>query len=160
MSIRRNLLDQRSTAAANLRALPVATQIEPIAGETPRAKLAPRIYTNVGSIAVRQNRASPSNDPERQLRETRREFERLTHACRSVGGGPARNGILRTVTYMVHGKPVRITGYWANPSDIEIAKRICNRAIQAEQNWLLAKQTWEDSRRASTPNVSASASAK
>jgi hypothetical protein len=157
MSIRKSLLDQDATRAENARVVPVAVQIAPDVRETPRPKLAVKTYSNVGSSGVRQNRLTTSNNSGQQLRETRRELDRLTQACRSAGGGSSRGGVLRTVTYMVHGKPVRITGYWANPSDIENAKRLCKRAIQAEQNWLSARQNWEDSQRASTSSASTTA---
>lgn len=160
MSIRKSLLDQASTAAANVNVLPVAIQTQPEVREAPRPRLAAKTYTNVAVIPGRTYRPLTSSNPNRQLRETRREYERMALACRSAGGGPAHGGVLRTVTYIVHGNPVRITGYWANPSDIENAKRICKWAIQAEQDWLLAKKTWEDSQPASSAIPSASPTAK
>jgi len=160
LSIRKSLLDQDATVAANLRVVPVTVQITSQVNEAPRPKPATKTYTNVASIAVRKNRLVRSNNPERQLRETRREFDRLTQACRSAGGTSSRGGVLRTVTYIVHGKPVRITGYWANPADIENAKSICKRAIQAEHDWLSAKRYWVDSQHASSATFSTSATAQ
>ncbi len=155
MSIRKSLLDQEATDAVNARVVPVAVQVQSEVRYASRP--AAKTYTNASVIRVRSNHPVTTGNPERQLRETRREYERLTQACRSAGGGPSRGGVLRTMTYKVHGKPVRVTGYWANPSDIENAKRICKRAIQAEQDWLSAKQNWQDSQRASIAGSTATA---
>ena len=157
MSIRKSLLDQESTAAANVREVQIAIQINPDIPKSSRSTLPRQTYSRVPAIPVLQN--GDGHDWERQLRTAQREYNRLTQACKSAGGGPSR-GVLRTVTYMVHGKPVRITGYWANPADIENAKRVCKRAMEAEQNWFSAKQEWEEFQRSAHTVSSLSTTAK
>jgi hypothetical protein len=81
---------------------------------------------------------------QKSVSKLEREFVRLQGACRGAGTGPNLSKILRTHTYTVNGKPVRITGYWADPANIEEAKQICARAIASEETLTQARRGYRD----------------
>lgn len=69
-----------------------------------------------------------------EIRVAERELNRLSDACRAAGASSPSMRVWTTTTYIVHGKAVTVSGYWAHPANIENAKRICNSANEAQQN--------------------------
>jgi len=79
---------------------------------------------------------------QRKLRaqKAKAEYDRLKNQCRAAGASPPGKGILRTDEYTVHGKRVKVTGYWADPKEIERAKMVCAKARVAEAEWIDAER--------------------
>ncbi len=141
MTLRKSELNLSATNAANV----TRENSEPAnISDTGKMNVAPaatekrfvKVYTNRDVRKERVSFAPP--DPEssqawkRSLTKLEREFVRLQGACRGAGTGPNLSKILRSHTYNVRGKRVHVTGYWADPANIEEAKQICEHAIHTE----------------------------
>jgi hypothetical protein len=60
------------------------------------------------------------------------EYNRLRASCRNAGGDPNSNKEFRTDTYNVEGKQVVVSGYWADPKEVERAQHICRKAMETK----------------------------
>ncbi|HEY7162335.1 MAG TPA: hypothetical protein VH815_13805 [Acidobacteriota bacterium] len=60
------------------------------------------------------------------------EYNRLRASCRNAGGDPNSNKEFRTDTYNVEGKEVVVSGYWADPKEVERAQQICRKAMETK----------------------------
>ena len=141
MTLRKSELNLEATRAANLQshqateAIAVQKNATPVETKSAGPK---KVFTNRD---VKRTRTSTFVPPNPETHETwgkaiaklERDFVKLQGACRGAGTGPNLSKIKRTETYKVNGKPVKVTGYWADPANIDEAKRICERAIETEQ---------------------------
>jgi hypothetical protein len=98
------------------------------------------IYTNA-SIKTYAKRGGQPFDPKMDVRKAEQEFNRLKEACRAAGQSSPSMRVWNSTTYVVNGKPVTVTGYWAHPDNIAKAKKICAGAIRAEQQLNELRQT-------------------
>jgi hypothetical protein len=140
MTLRKSELDLAATQVANIQPQVTAPLevTEPAAVvETPAAKPKARVYTNrdLGAQQVSFTPPDLETTPawQKSLAKLEREFLRLQAACRAAGTGPNLSKVRRSETYYVNGKKVQVTGYFADPANIEEAKQICRRAIQTEE---------------------------
>jgi hypothetical protein len=139
MRIRKNELNYAATESANIAIEKLSPPASNKADETPvSTSRQSHVYTNADLHAAGRIAFAPS-DPGSEtawrahILKLEREFARQQGACRAAGGGPNFSKVLRTHTYRVNGKSVRVTGYWADPANIENAKEICRRALQTEE---------------------------
>jgi|GEM_PF-3135258 len=150
MRLRKSELDVTATESANVFSGLRVSEPAPQAPKTAvSAKRTVPLYSNRDVQSVQSIAFTPPN-PEseqawlRSLSRLEREFVRFQKACRGAGTGPNLSKILRTHTYEVKGKPVKITAYWADPANIEDAKKICRRAIQTEDVLQEARKQFAD----------------
>ncbi|MCI0615330.1 hypothetical protein L0244_20245 [bacterium] len=64
--------------------------------------------------------------------EKNAEYNRLRASCRNAGGDPNSNKEFRTDSYNVDGKEVVVSGYWADPKEVERAQQICRKAMETK----------------------------
>ena len=151
MTLRKSELNLPATTAANLQqSKPVAAPAtEPQAEPTRPARSAQRkVFTNRdvrGSRTVHFSPPAPESKQawQKAVAKLEREFIRLQGACRGAGTGPGLSKVLRSQTYTVNGKQVRVTGYFADPANIEEAKQICARAIATEEELQNAREGFQ-----------------
>jgi hypothetical protein len=148
MTLRKNEIDFAATAAANKPSAKVAAGIEAPVEQESKRKSPQKIYTNrdlrAGVATFTPPQPETDRTWEKSLAKLEREFVRLQGACRGAGTGPNLSKVMRSHTYRVNGKQVRVTGYWADPANIEEAKQICNRAIDAEEILQQARRAFQD----------------
>jgi len=140
MRIRKTELNLPATQAANVvTEVPVVEPVvQPQTETTQPARRPARVYSNV-DVGGASHLASAPADPHSEtawrthISKLERDFARLQAQCRGAGTGPDLSKVRRTDSYRVNGKTVHITGYWADPANIESAKKICRRAIQTEK---------------------------
>ncbi len=151
MSLKRSSIDPVATAVANPVVIAGPDPLpEPVPAETANTGFRPvqKTYTN-RDVVVSETVFRPP-DPEtesawiRSISKLQRDLSRLQWACRATGTGPNLSKILRTHSYNVRGKIVKVTGYWADPANIEEAKRICNRAINTRNALGQAREGYRD----------------
>jgi hypothetical protein len=142
MTLRKSELNLAATRVSNvIRSEAVA---ESPAGEErrsvevkPQTRRSVKVYTNRDARShdapLRMPQPETNEAWQSSVAKMEREFTRLQGACRGAGTGPNLSRVWRSHTYNVEGKQVRVTGYWADPANIEEAKQICARAIQAEE---------------------------
>jgi hypothetical protein len=73
-----------------------------------------------------------SKELEKWIDEKNIEYNRLRASCRNAGGDPNSNKEFRTDTYNVDGKEVVVSGYWADPKEVERAQQICRKAMETK----------------------------
>jgi hypothetical protein len=140
MTLRKSELNLQATLAANQKteteqefqnAMPASL---PAPAEIKRTS---KVYTNrdlrANAPTFSLPEASTNQEWQNSIARLERDFMRLQGACRAAGTGPNLSKILRSHTYTVQGKKVKVTGYWADPATIEEAILICARAIQSEE---------------------------
>jgi hypothetical protein len=86
-----------------------------------------KVFTNRDLKVQKSARSLPTGS----ISKLERDLARLAGACRAAGGGSRK--VLRTHTYRVKGRAVTVTGYWADPGNLEEAKEICRNAIETEE---------------------------
>ena len=152
MTLRKSELNLSATTLANQQAAlpPPSSEQETLADVTkpePEKRRA-KLYTNRDVKFATAPFVAPQPETNqawlKSLAKLEREFVRLQGACRGAGTGPNLSKVLRSHTYTVNGKPVRITGYWADPANIEQAKQICARAIAGEETLHQARRSYRD----------------
>ena len=151
MTLRKSELNLPATLAANIQpdfTAPIETPRPVAVVESLATKPVIKVYTN-RDLGVRQVSFTPpeiETGPswKKSLAKLEREFLRLQSACRNAGTGPNLSKVLRSETYSVNGKKMHITGYFADPANIEEAKQICRRAIQTEETLHQARQSFQD----------------
>jgi hypothetical protein len=148
MRLRKSELNLTAMESVNSPVQPLADPALPTEPEVQQvAKRPVRVYTNRDVRSTRHAAFVPPN-PEseaawlKSLSILEKDFVRLQGACRSAGAGPSK--ILRTHTYEVKGKKVKVTAYWADPANIEDAKQICNKAIQTEDALEQARKQFQE----------------
>ena len=152
MTLRKSELNLSATTSANERAARMVLQAEEkpevVTAKPEEEKRRARLYTNRDVQVEAAPFVAPQPETnqawQKSLAKLEREFARLQGACRGAGTGPNLSKILRSHTYTVNGKPVRITGYWADPANIEHAKQICARAIATEETLHQARRSYRD----------------
>lgn len=65
------------------------------------------------------------------IREKEKEFNKLKAQCRAAGADDSKKEY-KTDTYIVNGSPVSVSGYWADPKEVQKAKQICRNAMETE----------------------------
>jgi hypothetical protein len=151
MRLRKSELNLTAMESVNIPVEPLAEPAlvtdEDKAGKMPAVQRPVRVYTNRDVRSTRHASFVPPN-PEseaawlKSLSILEKDFVRLQSACRGAGAGSSK--ILRTHTYEVKGKKVKVTAYWADPANIEDAKQICNKAIQTEDALEQARKQFEE----------------
>ena len=141
MRIRKSELNVAATQAANvITETPVPEP--PIdaaqSADVPPARHSARVYSNVDVQGANPVASAPADRNSEKawrahINKLEREFSRLQGECRAAGTGPNFSKVRRTETYRINGRSVRVTGYWADPVNIEAAKNICRRALQTEK---------------------------
>jgi len=152
MTLRKSELNLSATTLANQRALPTAlpAEVKPENANQKMDTVKPpaRLYTNrdvrMESVSFVAPQPETNQAWQKSLVKLERELTRLQGACRGAGTGPNLSKILRSETYTVNGKQVRVTGYWADPANIEQAKQICARAIASEEALNQARRSYRD----------------
>jgi hypothetical protein len=155
MSLNKNSLDQAAMHAVNVeeqRKQNTLEQVERAVAGAGNESLATntqndadrkkeKIHVITNSEVHREVRRVASLE-QRKLRaqKAKAEYVRLKNQCRAAGASPPGKGILRTDEYTVHGKRVKVTGYWADPKEIERAKMVCAKARVAEAEWIDAER--------------------
>jgi hypothetical protein len=147
MRLRKSELNMPATAAANATPVIVNPIQETAAVNvlSPKPVATKRVFTNRDVRGGANSSFSPPVPETKQAWEkmiTRLEVEfvRLQGACRGAGTGPNLTRIRRSHTYNVQGKQVHVTGYWADPANINQAKQICGRAIETEETLAKARR--------------------
>jgi hypothetical protein len=127
MTLKKDSLDWRAMQLANQTAESAITNtvVEPSA----KPSVTPHVVLTNRDVAA----TKPRHSAKEEIRNAERELERLANACRSAGASSPSMRVWRTTTYIVHGKRVTVSGYWAHPANIENAKRICSSANQAQE---------------------------
>jgi hypothetical protein len=152
MTLRKSELNLPAMASLTRQTTVVDPQREEAPQQSPEPKQerkrSAKVYTNRDVRIQADPFVVPQPETDQSWRKSlsklEREFARLQGACRSAGTGPNLSKILRSHTYTVNGKPVRITGYWADPANIEEAKQICARAIASEETLGRARRGYRD----------------
>jgi hypothetical protein len=151
MTLRKNELNLAATRAANIQTAPIApmeASSPTVIAESPAPKPVVKVYTNrdlrfqKASFTPPEVETDPSS--KKSLAKLEREFLRLQAACRNAGTGRNISKVLRSETYSVNGKKLKVTGYFADPANIEEAKQICARAIQTEETLQQARRDFQD----------------
>ena len=88
----------------------------------------------------------PKSGPELQdwIARTEQELQRQASRCRAAGGSPSAKHSYREDTYIVQGKPVVVSGYWADPEEVESSRRICAEAMSTEKALELARKDLDE----------------
>lgn len=88
----------------------------------------------------------PKTSPElvSWIAQNDRDFHRLASQCRAAGANPSAKHSYRQDTYIVEGKEVVVSGYWADPEEIQSARQICSEAMALEKALALAKKDLRD----------------
>ena len=73
-----------------------------------------------------------SKELQKWIDEKNAEYNRLRASCRNAGGDPNSNKEFRTDSYNVDGKEVVVSGYWADPKEVERAQQICRKAMETK----------------------------
>ena len=127
MTLNKDALDWKAMQLANQPRESVMTT--PVVEPASKPAVPPRIVLTNRDVAA----TKPRRSAKEEIRNAERELERLANACRSAGASSPSMRVWKTTTYIVHGKTVTVSGYWAHPANIENAKRICSSANQAQQ---------------------------
>lgn len=150
MTLRKSELNLTATLAANIQPVPTAIVKAPApvpVAQAPDPKPV-KVYTNrdLGLKQVSFTTPEIETDPawRKSLAKLEREFLRLQAACRNAGTGPNLSKVLRSETYSVNGKKLKVTGYFADPANIAEAKQICARAIQTEETLQQARRDFQE----------------
>jgi hypothetical protein len=150
MTLRKSELNLAATLAANIQTAPTAPADAAPLGvqESSPPKSVIKIYTNRDLRLQKVSFTPPEfeTDPswKKSLAKLEREFLRLQAACRNAGTGRNISKVLRSETYSVNGKKLKVTGYFADPANIEEAKQICARAIQTQETLQQARRDFQD----------------
>jgi hypothetical protein len=149
MRLRKSELNLAAMKSVNVPVEPLAEPTLPAQSEPKAVEKRPvRVYTNRDVKSARHHSTFVPPDPEseeawlKSLSRLEKDFVRLQGACRGAGAGTSK--ILRTSTYDVKGKKVKVTAYWADPANIEDAKQICNKAIQTEDALEKARKRFQE----------------
>lgn len=78
------------------------------------------------------------------IARTEKDLHRLAAQCRAAGANPSAKLSYRQDTYIVEGKTVVVSGYWADPEEVESARRICTQAILTEKALGLARKDLDE----------------
>ena len=154
MSLNRNSLNFDATAAAN----PVV--VEPQESETTEQEEAGSFQAEparASSVQINREIHSEKYWKDR-LQKAKKDYSRLQQDCRIAGGSRTGNETLQTRKYLVNGKTVRVTGYWADPENIRSANAVCKKALKAQAEIIEAANELESIRQkneASTVSTSA-----
>lgn len=150
MTLRKSELNLPATLAGNVQpavTIPVEAPLAVAVAESPAPKPVTKVYTNRDIRVQKVAFTPPENETDpswrKSLAKLEREFLRLQAACRNAGTGPNLSKVLRTETYYVNGKKLKVTGHFADPGNIEEAKQICSRAIQTEETLQQARQDFQ-----------------
>jgi hypothetical protein len=148
MTLKRNALNSEATLAAN----PVI--VEPPVVETPAPEpvVVPTRPRPPISISFEPESHSETYWRDR-LTRAKRDYARLQQDCRKAGGSRTGNEILQTRTYVVNGKTVKVTGYWADPENIKSANAVCKEAIEAHFDLMEARNELESTRTENEPSA-------
>jgi hypothetical protein len=152
MTLRKSELNLSATTLANQHAAPPSLseqeKLEDVITKPEPEKRRAKLYTNRDVKFSTPPFLAPQPETnqawQKSIAKLEREFVRLQGACRGAGTGANLSKVLRSHTYTVNGKPVRITGYWADPANIEEAKQICARAIAGEETLNQARRSYRD----------------
>jgi hypothetical protein len=129
MVLKKDSLDWKAMQVANQARISENTTTNTVVDTATTPSVSPHaVLTNRDVVATRPRRSSKD-----EIRNAERELARLANECRSAGASSDSMRVWRTTTYIVHGKKVTVSGYWAHPKNIENAKRICSSANQAQQ---------------------------
>ena len=86
------------------------------------------LITSITSISLPDS----SKALQKWIDDKNAEYNRLRASCRNAGGDPNSNKEFRTDTYNVEGKEVVVSGYWADPKEVERAQQICRKAMETK----------------------------
>lgn len=86
------------------------------------------LITSITSISLPDS----SKALQKWIDDKNAEYNRLRASCRNAGGDPNSNKEFRTDTYNVEGKEVVVSGYWADPKEVERAQKICRKAMETK----------------------------
>jgi hypothetical protein len=86
------------------------------------------LITSISSISLPDS----SKALQKWIDDKNAEYNRLRASCRTAGGDPNSNKEFRTDTYKVEGKEVVVSGYWADPKEVERAQQICRKAMETK----------------------------
>src|SRR3972149_6097627 len=79
-----------------------------------------------------------------RMQRTQRDYKRLQQECRNAGARRTGKERLETHVYLVNGKRIAVTGYWADPENIASAKETCRKALEAQAEFIQAKKSLEE----------------
>jgi hypothetical protein len=86
------------------------------------------LITSINAISLPDS----SKELQKWIDQKNVEYNRLRATCRNAGGDPNSNKEFRTDTYNVDGKEVVVSGYWADPKEVEHAQQICRKAMETK----------------------------
>jgi hypothetical protein len=86
------------------------------------------LITSINALSLPDS----SKELQKWIDDKNAEYNRLRASCRNAGGDPNSNKEFRTDTYNVDGKDVVVSGYWADPKEVEHAQQICRKAMETK----------------------------
>jgi hypothetical protein len=98
------------------------------------------VIRNTRPRAVMPSWPKTSPELDNWIADSEHQLLRLAARCRSAGANPSAKHAFHQETYMVDGKAVVVSGYWADPQEIQSAREICTEAMLLEKALGLARK--------------------